>query len=147
MLATGLLLCWCNYGLVADEVVLLLMFHSVASFSLVLSMALTGRFRRKTGLSTSFAVWLLPWTVFPLILGMFILLIGLHFFQGDSIMDGLLDFLSIGAIGGIVLYLLNLPFMLLAFRSPFYRRRFCAVFGLQCVEQRALNDIEIEPQE
>ncbi len=32
---------------------------------------------------------------------------------------------------GVVLYLLNLPFMLLAFHNSFYRERFCKVFGLQ----------------
>jgi hypothetical protein len=31
----------------------------------------------------------------------------------------------------VILYLGNLPFMLLAFKSPFYRERFQCTFGLQ----------------
>jgi len=35
-----------------------------------------------------------------------------------------------GAISGAALYLVALPFMILAFRNPFYRRRLYACFRL-----------------
>lgn len=147
MLAAGLLSYGCNYGFTDDIVVPLLIFHCVASFSLLLSMALTGRFRRKAHLSASFMVWLLLWTVVSSTLGMLMLMIGLSLFQEVPRIDTdlLLQVLLFGSIGGTALYLLNLPFMLLAFRSRFYRQRFCAVFGLQYARPRVVNDVPVRP--
>ena len=48
-----------------------------------------------------------------------------------------------GGIYGVLLYLMNLPFMLLAFRNSFYRERFCKVFGLQPVPDLAGAGAEI----
>jgi hypothetical protein len=145
--ATGLLSCVCNYGIPNDETVVSTLFYYVfASFSLLLSMVLTGRFRRKSFLSASFMVWLIPWTILSSILGIIILVIGLGLFQGSPAidMDAMLEVLLVGGIGGIVLYLLNLPFMLLAFRNSFYRNRLCAVFGLQYAGQPVLNDDQVQ---
>jgi hypothetical protein len=146
--ATGLLACVCNYGLPNDEtIVSILIYHVLASLILLLSMALTGRFRRKAYLSASFVVWLLPWTVLSSILGMLVLMIGLGLFQGSPVFDVdiLLEVLLVSSIGGVALYLLNLPFVLLAFRNFFYRNRLCAVFGLQYAGRQVLNEVQFQP--
>ena len=42
-------------------------------------------------------------------------------------------------IMGAVVYLLNLPFLILAFNSPFYRQRFEALFGIEVVHRQDLE--------
>ncbi len=143
VMAAGLLLCACNYGVTdGGEVVGVLLFYGAASFSLLLSMALCGRVRRKPYLSASFPVWLLPWTVVSLCLGFILLLTGLTLCQPHTRFspDFLLQLMIVSAVGGLALYSLNLPFVLLAFFSPLYRRRFCDVFRLQLARQPARED-------
>ncbi len=149
MSATGLLSFASNCGLAAnDAVVSLLLFYCAASFSLLLSAALTGRFRRKAPLSASFMVWLLPWTVLASNLAILLLMIGLSFYEEPSRIDmeAIGQVLLAGSIGGIAVYLLNLPFMLMAFRNRFYGQRLCAVLGLPCASAQVLNDAALQPQ-
>jgi hypothetical protein len=41
---------------------------------------------------------------------------------------------------GSIVYLLNLPFLVLAFKSPFYRERFESLFGVEVVRH---SDVEV----
>lgn len=146
--ATGLFSCACNYGFTNDDtVVCLLLYYCVASCTLVLSVALTSRFRRKAELSKSYMAWLLGWTVLSSNLGLLMLFIGLELFQGspDFSINELLEVLLFGSIGGIAIYLIHLVFMLLAFKSQFYHQRFRDSFGLQYAHRQIPGDILVQP--
>ena len=45
-----------------------------------------------------------------------------------------------GLIIGLLLYIINLPFMIVAFMSPFYRERFCACLKLK--PKKLINELE-----
>ena len=55
--------------------------------------------------------------------------------SGSLALAVLVQMSIMGIAAAVTLYLLNLPFMLLAFNSPFYRARFHALF---CPEKPAL---------
>jgi hypothetical protein len=161
MLATGLLWFVGDYGIPDSQtlahlddyhtVIALMVYMAVTSFSLLLSMALTGRFRRKAYLSASFMAWLLFWTVVSLGLGPLLLMVGVSLLLRDShlILGIVVAVPLIGSIGGCMLYLFNVPFMLLAYRNPFYRQRFCRVFGLEMARPAAIVAalVEVEPEQ
>ncbi|MCU0982894.1 MAG: hypothetical protein MUF25_27345 [Pirellulaceae bacterium] len=96
-----------------------------------------------------FLAWLLLWMmVVPMVSIPLVALVVMA--SGLFWSDGLMDFLgavamtllvSIIASGvlGVALYLLNLPFLFLAVRNPFYRMRFYEVLGLTPAVSDGLN--------
>ncbi len=139
MSAVGLLSSACNFEIsdwasaIGPGVYFLLI-----ACSFVLPMALSGRLCRKTYSPGRFMAWLLLWTVLAPSLGMTILIGGISLCMAATVgQAGMLHLLIIlpwvalmSCAWGFLLYLLNLPFMFLAFYNSFYRRRFCYVFGL-----------------
>jgi hypothetical protein len=138
MLATGLLSYVCNFGLSDYENLTGLgVYFSVAALALVLPMAISGRCCRRVYAPGRFMAWLLLWMALVLCLGMVVVLGGVALFFEQRSWAGMMHLLVavpfvalMGGIWGIAFYVLNLPFMLLAFRSSFYRERFCHVLGL-----------------
>lgn len=109
--------------------------YAMATFVLLSSMTLSRRSCRKTYSSVRFMVWLFLWTLVVAIVVMFtfcaIVVIGLNQEELSDLLHMLIPALLYGTIGGLLLYLFNLPFMLVSMRMPFYRRRFRRVFGLR----------------
>lgn len=113
--------------------------YSIAAFGLLASMALSGLLCRRIYslgrfMSRLFA-WMLLAVVSPLLVTLTIaFLANLEEGRGGLGIAFLAvlvpTYLMIGGIASAVLYLFNLPFMLVAMRSPFYRQRFCQVFRL-----------------
>ena len=143
MLATGLLSYACSVGLEYSDILpTLVIYYAIASLGLLLPMAVSGRFCRKAYSPGAYMAWLLLWTVLTLMVGMFMFAIWTAFLASSLHILILAPIIVVvaGGVGGTVLYLLNLPFMLLAFGNSFYRARFCHVFGLQAAPERTLDE-------
>ena len=140
MLAVGLLSYVCDgRALKLENLAPLSIYYVVFALALLLPMSLSSRCCGKVYAPRRFMLWLLLWTPLTLAAVMLLFFGGVALFVGLSTgQQGLLHILIIvpmialmSGIYGVLLYLINLPFMLLAFRSSFYRERFCKVFGLQ----------------
>lgn len=136
MLGTGLLSYAGHYGLArSDSTPPLLICYTTAAVGLLLSMTLSSRCCRKVYSPGRFMTWLLLWAVLLVIVGLVVFAAYMSAgerFVGELI-SSLPSVLLAGGIAGFVLYLLNLPFMLLAFRSDFYRQRFCRMWRLKAL--------------
>jgi hypothetical protein len=139
MLAVGLLSYVCDGRVLASESSVLSVYYLVFALALMLPMSLSSWCCRRIYRPRRFMIWLFLWT--PLTLAGVMLLffsglsLSLGLTTGSAAMTHMLIVLPVaalmGGIYGVLLYLLNLPFMLLAFRNSFYRERFCTIFGLQ----------------
>ena len=136
MLAVGLLSYACSFGgTFGDSGYSLLLglgvYYALITVSLLLPMAIAGRCCGKAYAPGRFMAWLFLCMLLAPSVGMTILVGGLVIFTGDMHMLLAVPVAALmGGVWGVMLYLLNLPFMLLAFRNGFYRQRFCRVFGL-----------------
>ncbi len=110
----------------------------------VLAMSISGFMCRKKYAPWRFLIWLLIWmgvlsTV--LMLAYVILLTTLEkAFSGED----LIILIPVAAILGSMLYALNLPFLILAFNSPFYRERFVKVFDVGRLQNGVGNANAVE---
>ena len=117
---------------------------------LLLSMMFNSRFCRKRCTLRRFLCLLILWN------GLVALLVMLTFcaiFIGPSLVRSVFQLhvwellttiaISVGmgslALGGMV-YLMNLPFLVLAFKSPFYRERLENLFGVEVACRELLHD-------
>jgi len=81
----------------------------------------------------SFMLWLALWTVLNSFIATFgfLIVMSIIFASGPVFSEAILMFIVAGSIFGLFLYVLNLPFMILGFAHPFFRKRFCACLGLE----------------
>ena len=102
---------------------------------LSLGMMLAGYSCRKKYSPRRYRVWLLVWTVASMMGSMTcfstIMLLIVFREQFAHVAPTLLFLIPISAIYGVVLYLVNLPFLELAFRSSFYADRFERIFHIE----------------
>jgi hypothetical protein len=138
MLLVGLLAYLACCGLTYNQgMPMLAMFYSLLAFGLVLSTTLGGRFCRPTFSPPRFMGMLLLW-MWAVIAGGALLLdvmMIVIMIVAAGINPAALIMSSVGAFCGasfiaILLYLANLLFMALVFRTRFYRRRLCRVLRL-----------------
>ncbi len=129
MLAIGLLSCFCQFE-DADDLAPLLIIYSLCVFDLLLAMMLAGYFCRKKYTPQRFLGLLLLWvgaTAIGLAATFGILSIVTTFdLQYTAIIT--IIFIPVSLLLGGIIYLINLPFLILAFKSPFYRERFERIF-------------------
>jgi hypothetical protein len=139
MLAVGLLSYYCHYEN-ADGLVSSLTSCGMAAAIVLLAMMWSSAICRKGYTPRGFSLWLLLWT------GVAALGVLLSVAAISTIVVMILQpWIEIAAqlarmaivaaiasafVGGI-LYVLNLPFLILAFKSPFYRDRFESIFRLK----------------
>lgn len=99
--------------------------------TMLLVFVLTGwRCRKRYG-PWRFMLWLALWTMVISLVGMityFLISVGPSV---EELIEHISEVLVAGLILAICIYMLNLPFMILAFASPFFRRRFYAYFHLK----------------
>ncbi|MGB2863669.1 MAG: hypothetical protein WBC05_10130 [Sedimentisphaerales bacterium] len=99
--------------------------------TMLLVFVLTGwRCRKRYG-PFRFMLWLALWTMVISLVGMityFLISVGPSV---EELIEHISEVLVAGLILAICIYMLNLPFMILAFASPFFRRRFYAYFHLK----------------
>ncbi len=112
-------------------------YYALAVFDLLLPITLSRRCCRAAYLPRRFMGWLLFWMVAVMVASM-LLLIAITLVAlapggtpiGSNLIRALPFALIIAPIWAVVLYLVNLPFMLVAFRTSFYQERFCRVLRL-----------------
>jgi len=111
--------------------VVLLVFMSII---LLLAMTVAGWLCKRQYLPVRYMLWLGLCTLFGSAVAMIgVFIIGMLFiFPGQpKLMSVIFDLAGVGLIFGVCLYVLNLPYMILAFRSPFFRERFYACLRLK----------------
>jgi hypothetical protein len=146
MFGTGALVGLSYFGVSFDrEVIRSSVLYSIGALSLTLGMTISGLCCRHLYSAVRVMLWLVLW------LGLSVLASTLVWGIVAVVVEGLgLAFLPmlifqatiISAVLGGILYLINLPFMILAFRYTFYRERFQSVFRLEDREVWMMTRIE-----
>jgi len=111
--------------------VVVLVFMSII---LLLAMAVAGWLCKRQYLPVRYMLWLGLCTLLGSVVAMFgVFIVGMLFiFPGQpKLMSMIFEVAGVGLIFGVCLYVLNLPYMILAFRSPFFRERFFACLSLK----------------
>jgi len=143
MLVVGGVYYFSVYGLLSPDgpEIILIAFHGAGALSLLVATVLAARHCRREYRPRRFLAWLLLWMlVVPIVCTplVAILVVGSTLFWTEGLMEMVSIAVSLligsvigGAVLGVTLYLLNLPFLLLAMRNAFYRARFQDVLGLK----------------
>jgi hypothetical protein len=140
MLAVGILSLYCS-GEEDDSVmpfVAYAMYYGFAVYCLVAAMMLAGRYCRKRFTPRRFGLWLLVW-ISVVTVGLSLLLLFAFALITQGFHDfgrGLLVIPTMAAFLAGLVYLFNLPFLILGLNSPIYRRRLEAMF---CVGHKPEN--------
>ena len=138
MLAVGAVyfLSVCDFGLI-DESRMWIVIHVAGAIALLVATALAARRCRSGYRPRRYMAWLLLWMLVVPMLSIPVATLVTGLFAGGGVMEFvamlvMAAFSSIigGAMLGVVLYLLNLPFLFLALRNPFYGERFQSVLRL-----------------
>jgi hypothetical protein len=109
------------------EIPVFLVLFVCMAFALLIAITISRWLCRKKFSPVRFMLWLALWTI---LLGSFATLI--FFIIGNLILSSspsrliqqLIQVLLIGLIFGLFIYVINLPYMLLGFVNPFFRKRF-----------------------
>ena len=114
-----------------------LILYPAAALALLLATALTARFCRQAYRPRRFLAWLLLWTLVVPIVSIPVVAIVTGVLAGEGLLDfavmlvmAVFPWLIGGAVLGGALYLVNLPFLLLAMRNAFFGARFQDVLRL-----------------
>jgi hypothetical protein len=138
MLAVGVLFCLSVYGLESGrEFAFGMVSQAVAASTLLLATTLSSYYCRPGYRPGRFMAWLLLWTVIVTTLAVpFAAVLSVVFATGDLwevlgiLVMAVLGALIGGGVVGVAIYLVNLPFMVLATRNAFFRARFQSVLRL-----------------
>jgi len=124
-----------SIGELSYQTTLFFMFQSLAYFAVLVAFVLTAFICHKLfyhGLL--FSLLLGFWTVIISIIAILTFVVVMFGFEGRlprNVTDILLQVLVMGLVTGLLLYAINLSFMILALSSPFYRERFYACLRLK----------------
>jgi hypothetical protein len=122
------------YGEFSEQTIIFLFFIIFLSFASLISYVLAGwRCRVKyTGLR--FILWLALWSIISSLAAMMVFLVVAYIVQrpGIDILRAIFfQALITGLVTGLLSYVINLPFMILAICNPFFRERFYACLQLK----------------
>jgi len=113
----------------------------VIAIAMLVGFALAGRQCRKYYSGPRFALWLCVCNIAACMILLlvyfavvFIAMMKRSFSPSISILI-LFQLLMVGVILGLIIYVINLPFIILALRSGFFRKRFCACFRLKSMSK------------
>lgn len=111
----------------------LVIFQSLGIATMLLIFVLAGRHCRKRYGPWRFMLWLALWTMVISLLAIiaYFLIAEVRSDPVEELIRQMPQVLLVGLIFAICIYLLNLPFMILAFATPFFRERFYAYFHLK----------------
>ncbi len=145
MLAIGAWAYVGDYGFALDSGVLQsTIFFGICAVALLVAMRLARRCCRRQYRPGRFMAWLFLWmfavplalmVLFGVVMVM-VMTVGRQLDPLSMVMIPVAAAVSSGFVA-VILYLFNLPFMILAFKSPFYRDRLQTVFGLRPVTEEA----------
>lgn len=129
----------------SDDWVSLFMMHIMWAAALVGGLTISRLFCRRSVHGVKFSLWLLLWMVvaFDLVMLPAMLIMAAIMGQWEYLGRMLVIIPIQGTVVGGVMYLLAVPYLVLTFKSTFYRERLCAAMGLP---QPALVPEVIEPQ-
>ncbi len=125
-----------SYGTASsDESMMFLAFLGLLGAALVLTPAAAARLSGRSYRPVVFMLWLAVWLIVGgvlAVLGFLAVLVSMNAGPSVSELPGVIvQGLVVGAIMGLFLYALHLPYMLLGFASPFFRTRLQACLNLQ----------------
>lgn len=117
----------------SNETVMFIVLFIFMTLTMLGAMTLSRRFCSGTYRPVRFMHWLLLWTVICSLVAAFGLFIifWLLFQSGPVFFEAILMFIVAGLAFGLCLYVLNFPFMILAFSSSFFRERFYVCLRLK----------------
>jgi hypothetical protein len=124
-------------GEYSQETAGILIFLTLSVFTMLFAFVLTGWQCRKRYSGSRFVLWLAVWTVTVSIVvvlvyvGIALAILSIAGHIPSNLFSVLIQIPIGGLILGGALYAINLPFMILALRSPFFRERFYACLRLK----------------
>ena len=118
----------------------------VITLALLLAMTLSGILCRKRYAPGRFMLWLALWILLECILSISVFHIAIRLTissipSWSYLLQVLLSAIITGSIFGLLVYMLNLPFMILGFAHPFFRKRYCLCLGLK--PATLISEIEV----
>ena len=124
------------------EMTLFLVLFAFMTLTILIAMALSGKVTGKTYRPVRFMLWLALWMFLIGIVAMagFFVVGSPVFLSGRSIKEAILLISIAGLVVGLSLYILNLPYLILGFISPFFRERFLSCLGLEILPDPVGSD-------
>jgi hypothetical protein len=128
-----------SYGGFSEQRIIFIIFMISLSLAVLISFVLSGWRCRHDFNGKRFTLWLAPWMVLSTLAAMTIFMTVMFVYQGvpGRITPVLLQMLVTAVLVGLVLYVINLPFMIMALNSPLYRERFYACLRLKSMPEAA----------
>jgi hypothetical protein len=121
--------------------------YGLGIFALLSAISLSGKCCRKRYRPRLFMVWLVPSLIVGSVAGLTMTIATLMITIGGVLLPHVFEVLFIIVVEALivaaVLYLLNLPFMILVFRCPLYRERFQRLLRLSEVAPAAAGPFDI----
>ena len=121
----------------------LVIFQSLGIATILVIFVLAGWCCRKQYDPWRFMLWLALWAM---VISLVAIIAYFLIFEGqvEELIRQMPKILQVSFIFGLYIYILNLPFMILAFASPFFRARFYAYFHLKSMPTGSSSDKESE---
>lgn len=137
-----------SYGMtdLSTETVGVLTLLAVLAFTVLLGFVLTGWRCKNRYSSLRFMLWLVLWCVATCVVGTlaFYSIMLVIYRPPISLFTILFQLLTVGLIFGLCAYVIVLPYMILAFRSSFFRQRFYDCFHLPSMVELSTDEIEAD---
>jgi len=121
-----------------DETIMLTAFFCVAATATVFGFVLTGWRCRRRYTALRFMLWLAVWCIAVCVMAMFIYVAIAFVIMSQSTPSGasfFVQILLVGLIFGGIVYVLLLPFMIMAFKNSLFRERFYGCFRLEGMQE------------
>ena len=116
----------------SEEMVLFLALFVFMALTMLVALTLSRKLCKGKYRPVCFTLWLAFWTLLGSVLAMGgFFIVGSIIFSPPSFSEAILMLLLAGSIFGLFLYALNLPYLILGFAHPFFRRRLCASLSLK----------------
>ncbi|MCP4611093.1 MAG: hypothetical protein GY845_20480 [Planctomycetes bacterium] len=128
------------YGEFSEQTIMFLLFIIFLSLAVLMSFVLAGRQCRVKYTGLRFILWLALWSIVSCFAAMMILVVFTMIIQRPPLQmlkTILFQVLITGLVTGLLLYVINLPFIILAIYSPFFRERFYACLRLKSMTTAA----------
>jgi hypothetical protein len=137
-----------SYGMTdfSGEGLSILMCLGVLSLTILLGFVLSGRMCRNRYSNLRFMLWLALWCEVVCVASMLVFFsIAIAIYRSSiSLSEILFEFFPAALIFGLCAYVIILPYVILAFRSSFYRQRFYDCFHLQAVAAVSTDESEAD---
>ncbi len=132
------------------EIKLLLAFLTIFALAVLVGFVLTALLCRKHYNSLRFILWLAFWTVINSVAAILTFMVIMFIVRGrlpSDLTDRLLQVYIAGLVIGLLLYVINLSFIILVLNSSFYRERFFACLRLKSMSTSPTQTNADQPNE